>query len=68
MHKAFTTLVVAGALASAMTTTVASAAPADTPVVKADTFPGAGNASEQGKENGNGNGWGIGEQPPASPN
>ncbi len=66
MRKALTALVVAGALASAMTTTVVSAAPSDK-AVKADNFkvPGEGAGKGQGRDNGNG--WGVGGTPPASP-
>lgn len=61
MRKALTALVVAGALASTMTTTVVSAAPSDT-AVKAGKLAYQGIGS-QGKGQGATNGAGL-----ASPN
>ncbi|NVK40762.1 MAG: hypothetical protein HWE39_05915 [Oceanospirillaceae bacterium] len=65
MRKALTALVVAGALASATTTTVVSAAPTDK-VVKTDNLDYQGTGS-QDKGNGADNGIGLGGNPPASP-
>lgn len=67
MRKTLTALMVAGALASTMTTTVVSAAPPADKAVTADNFPipGEGTGKGQGRENGNG--WGVGGTPPASP-
>jgi hypothetical protein len=66
MRKALTALVMAGALASTLTTTAASAAPAGK-VVKAQSNSDYQGTGSQGKGNGADNGVGLGGTPPGSP-
>jgi Spy/CpxP family protein refolding chaperone len=65
MRKALTVLVMAGALASTLITTAASAAPSDK-VVMADNFPTPGQGQGKGQGSENGNGWGVGGTPPSA--